>query len=797
MNRRLIVFSILLAALLPRAALAQDPREAGSYAEMRAYLGELYEQQKYAEGAALLERVLDRFPDQVLANTYNLAIMRALAGDPGGGVEALEEGLRRGVFYGIWDFDGEILAPLKTHARFADFWQRNLARLEAAQSQATMQMELVLPEGYDAAQAYPLFVALHGGGESLAAFKPNWESPRLRAEFITLYVQSSQVANMRGFHWQEEALTRRDLTAAYAQAVAQHRIDSDRVLVGGFSSGGYAALLASFHEILPVRGFVALCPPVPDSITDAEIGAAAARGLRGSLLTTELDQRLAAQRELADRWAALGLAGEFVVSPNTGHWYPDDFPAQLDLAIDRILTAAPPAAGQASAGTEMQTLRLGEQLIIVSDGGMGTQVAVNARNGIVVFDSGWCTRIAAALRRQIEAEFGRRDFAAVVLTNQRLDYVGGSKAYAGTEIIAHEQVRAVLARQQADLQPHLQPLIDMWRWKEGASRERLPSHAPGSQEARVEENWLHTCKQMADDLSEDYELLLPTRTFADRLSLDLGDMTLELVDFGVGARGETGIVARIPQLKLVLFGRLLFHEQHLLPYLNAGPWQDLRIPHTLRVLDELLADEANIETVIVTSGPWPLAEIKARRRYMGELWDAVGAAVKQGTSLAELQQALNLDGPFAYIKDWPVWQNQGAEWCTREHLENVARFWGQFQAYAARDVFQACRESGTEAALATYAKCASASGGEPIVDERSLDALVETLFGQGYLAAAQAVAGLNAERFPDSWRVHSRLGEGLLLRGDRAGALAAFRKALALDPENAALRRRLEQLETR
>lgn len=337
MNRRLIAFTILLAALSPRLAAAQDPREQGSYAEMRTYLGELYQQQKYAEGAALLERALDRYPDQVLANTYNLAILRGLAGDPGGGVEALEEGLRRGVFYGIWDFEDELLAPLKAHERFADFWQRNLARLEAAQDKATMQMELVLPEGYDAAQDYPLFVALHGGGEDLAAFKPNWQSPRLRAEFITLYVQSSQVANMRGFHWQDEALVRRDLEAAYARAIAQHRIDPERVLVGGFSSGGYASLLAAFHEILPVRGFVALCPAVPDSITDAQIAAAAERGLRGMLLSSEHDNRLAAQRALVARWDGVGLDGEIVVTPNTGHWYPDDFATQLDASIVRIL----------------------------------------------------------------------------------------------------------------------------------------------------------------------------------------------------------------------------------------------------------------------------------------------------------------------------------------------------------------------------------------------------------------------------------------------------------------------------
>lgn len=461
-----------------------------------------------------------------------------------------------------------------------------------------------------------------------------------------------------------------------------------------------------------------------------------------------------------------------------------------------LVVAAPNAVGQENTQPEIQTVRLGEKVIIVSDGGMGSQLAVDSRDGIVVFDTGWCSGIARALRRQIEKEFERSDIAAVVLTNQRLDFVGGSKVYEGAEIIAHERVRGVLARQKENLQPHLQPLIDMWRWKEDGSRQRLASHAAGSREARVEENWMNNCKRMADGLTSDYELVLPTRTFGDRLSIDLGDMTLELEHFGAGARGEAGMVARIPQLKLLLFGRLLFHEQHLLPYLNAMPWQDLDIPRTLRVLDRIIADEANIETVIVTSGPWSLQEIKARRRYMGDLWRAVEDAVASGTSLAQAQQELTLEGRFTYVRDWPVWQNQGAEWCTAEHTQNVARFWGQFQKHAAREVFRACQDSGVESALAKYAEFTGGQTGEWLVDDMSFDALVERLLDEGYVDAADAVATRNVLSFPNSWPVHRRLGERLLARGDNAGALAAFHRVLELDPENVNAKQRIEQLRT-
>ncbi len=465
------------------------------------------------------------------------------------------------------------------------------------------------------------------------------------------------------------------------------------------------------------------------------------------------------------------------------------------VLLAAAVAAAPVAARPEGPESQIRTRRLGEKVIIVTDGGMGSQLAVNSSAGIVVFDTGWGPRIAGELRRQIEREFGRGDFAAVVLTNQRLDFVGGTGVYEGVEIIAHDRARRVLARVKDDLQPHLQPLIDMWRWKEDVSRRRLPTHPAGSPEAAVEENWMNTCRRMADDLNSDYTLMLPTRTFDDRLSVDLGDMTLDLEYFGAGSRGEAGMVARIPQLKLVLFGRLLFHEQHMLPHLNAMPWQDLDIPRTLQVLDEIIADEATIETVIVTSGPWSLPEIKARRRYLGDLWREVESAVGKGMDLEQVQHELAVDGPFAYLKEWPVWKSQGAEWCTGEHVANVERFWGQFQRYAAREVFRACQDSGTEAAMAKYDEFTNQRSGAYAVDERSFDTLAERLFDEGFSDAAEAVTRRNAETFPDAWPVHRRLAELLRHRGDRAGALAAYRRVLELDPENAAAREKVQDLQ--
>jgi tetratricopeptide (TPR) repeat protein len=42
----------------------------------------------------------------------------------------------------------------------------------------------------------------------------------------------------------------------------------------------------------------------------------------------------------------------------------------------------------------------------------------------------------------------------------------------------------------------------------------------------------------------------------------------------------------------------------------------------------------------------------------------------------------------------------------------------------------------------------------------------------------------NTEKFPDSWNVWDSLGEGLAAKGDKAGAIESYSKALSMAPED-------------
>ncbi len=303
------------------------------YTAMRKRVGELFAKKKYASAAELLKVGLDKYPAHLLANVTNLAMMAMLQNKPEESLYWLEEGHRRELFFSRWAFLGDFWKSLLDNPRYKAFLDENGRRLDKAQEKAQMKLELVKPDGYDPRRKYPLFIALHGGGESISDFRPNWTSARLKKEFVVAYVQSSQVADMKGFHWQDDEITKKELTQAFQDIQSQVSVDPKRIYIGGFSSGGYGSMVALFSGIVPARGFVILCPELPADPAPEILLRLRKNKLSGTLLTTELDRRIERQKAFVKALNAGKVPVKLVVTPNIGHWYPENLSQLIDAAL--------------------------------------------------------------------------------------------------------------------------------------------------------------------------------------------------------------------------------------------------------------------------------------------------------------------------------------------------------------------------------------------------------------------------------------------------------------------------------
>lgn len=335
-----VIMTVVLSLTIRIYAQQQtaDKKQFSDYSEMRAYVGELYRQKNYKEAAEILTCALEQFPDHVHANSYNLALMLVHLKEFEKCVEVLNNALDQGVWFGKYDFLAEFWDPIKDLENYEEFSRRNEEQRKEAGASAKPELFVFTPANFTPDKKYPLFIALHGGGGNVEEFKNNWFSEKMKSEFISAYPQSSQLVTMNGYNWTEDIeLSKKEIHEAYLKVIKEYPVDIERVVIGGFSSGGVAALEVTLNNIFPVRGFVILCPAKPDDFSGEKVVAAKNRGVRGVLITTEMDNRLDAQKEMAEIMENNGFLHQFFITPNIGHWFPENMDKKIDDAIEFIL----------------------------------------------------------------------------------------------------------------------------------------------------------------------------------------------------------------------------------------------------------------------------------------------------------------------------------------------------------------------------------------------------------------------------------------------------------------------------
>ena len=326
-----ILIALILLALVANPICAADD----AYTNVRGEFIKLYKAGEYKDAAKILEKNFNRFPDHAAAMGWNLAITYMKLENFKKGLAAMNRVHKKGQWFNIWMLKNPALEPFRKLKGFSRLEARNEELRAQVQATAKPILKIIEPEGFDKEKKYPLFIALHGGGGNLEGFMPKWTSPLLKQSFIVAYPQSSQVVSMDGFSWEERDTTNREIAEAYKKVSTQYALTNE-VLIGGFSSGGMASLQLVMDNVIPVKGFVVLCLPVPESLTDEQIVAARHRGIRGTIITSELDRRIKDQRVMADRFKKAGLQYQFIVTPNIGHWFPEDMGAKIDDAIAHI-----------------------------------------------------------------------------------------------------------------------------------------------------------------------------------------------------------------------------------------------------------------------------------------------------------------------------------------------------------------------------------------------------------------------------------------------------------------------------
>jgi glyoxylase-like metal-dependent hydrolase (beta-lactamase superfamily II) len=432
---------------------------------------------------------------------------------------------------------------------------------------------------------------------------------------------------------------------------------------------------------------------------------------------------------------------------------------------------------QASAADEIpfRVTRLSDRVIVLKSGEFvpsGVNVtAIATKKGIVIIDTTIAPSIAREARKRIETEFGRSDFAYVINTHYHFDHTNGNQVFSDAVIIGHDKCPAAM-KQFAD---GLENFLAQRRTWLASREEALKAFDPDSNEAKIARETIAFEKLMLEDLSSGFVSTPPSVTFSDRKTMDLGDVTLELIYYGP-AHTEDNIFIYVPEEKLLVIGDE-FAQGGLAMTLPGTP---IDVPRWLETLDPFLNGEKQVEHVI--GGHWLITpdELRSRRDYIRELWNGVLEAKKEGLDIDPTIESLSLDKGFAAIRNSV---DVTSDRVRNEHNMNIRIFFQAIHESAAGKLEALIRDQDLEKALAEF-NTNTRSDKNYYFNEAEFNALGYHLLTAGNTKAAIAVFTINTELFPASWNVWDSLGEAYVNAADKENAVKNYQKSLDLNPQN-------------
>jgi glyoxylase-like metal-dependent hydrolase (beta-lactamase superfamily II) len=460
-----------------------------------------------------------------------------------------------------------------------------------------------------------------------------------------------------------------------------------------------------------------------------------------------------------------------------------------------VVPALPVSAAEEVAGLPLHVQRLDAQTVRVWVGDFVSTtnvVAFATAKGVVVVDTTGVPKVDRELRRVIARELGRSDFKVLVDTHEHGDHTGGNSVYADATIVAHERCAAGMRRDPAERERVL-----AWQAKHLADLEKAAAtHPAGSVEARKAAEELAWARLNDDVWKENTGPALPTKTFADRLTLDMGDATFELFFVG-GMHSASDVAVFVPERGILMTGdtmadRWLTDTPGCLASFAAREG----VPHDFPLLvangERLLARKEKIRTILPGhwNGELSFAGFEARLRYVEALWEGVGKLAKEGKPLEEALAAFPLEARFPDLAKSPGFN-------ARNHVSTVSEIWAQTTGLknGATELFSLIEAGAPDERVKAVVADRGSKTPKYYFLEREVNARGYFLLQQQKKAPeAVRMFRVNAELFPASWNVWDSLGEGLLAAGDVAGSKAAYEKSVQINPENRNGKEALEKL---
>jgi glyoxylase-like metal-dependent hydrolase (beta-lactamase superfamily II) len=468
----------------------------------------------------------------------------------------------------------------------------------------------------------------------------------------------------------------------------------------------------------------------------------------------------------------------------------------FSITLLLLILATLPCAAETVEGLNLHVKALAPGVVRIWAGDHISSTAVCAiatRKGIVVIDSTDIPRLDKTFRQVIARELGRSDFTTLINTHGHGDHTNGNGVYSDCQIIAHETVPAMMQENFSNMPQGL-------TWKEeNIQRQQaiIDSDKSSAEQKAAAGESIIISKLGIEFIKSNPKPTLPGKTFKDKLVLDFGDTTLELLQSG-GTHTRSDIFIFVPQKKILFTGDMMADKWLtdtpgcLATFaVRTGTAEDF--PILFKNWQSLIDRQAEITQYIPGhwNGELSFDGFQKRFEYAKTMVGSIKTLVHDKGDFNHFVGEHTLAGRFPQLVNSPGLTNQGHQ-MTINHL--YVLFSGRISL---GDAIQRLLQGDRFAAEFDRLKQdVLKSRDRYFFNEAEINNVAYFIMQQLKKPdEAMKLFELNVELFPDSWNTYDSLGEACHSKGDKQKALKLYRKSVELNPANENGKKIIGQLE--
>lgn len=314
-----------------------------SFTELTDKIQSHFAEGTFSEGLSLASEYVTVYPEEFALLNYWRMCLAARMNDFPTANKILETALASGSWYSeLLLRDSPSLVPLQGEDEF----ERLVGiSLQMRASDPATAVPMLVMRSKDACgpedEGCPAVIFLHANQDTAQKNVPHWQS-LADAGWLVALPQSSKAMWADAYVWMDHDTSADEIVGHFERLTGEYSLDTERVILAGFSMGAEVALAIALNGAIESKGFILLGPggPFMDDLAKwaPSIERAKDKNLRGVILMGLADETIPQDniRALVKTLNEAGVACELKTYPDLKHEYPPDFEVVLQDAIKFI-----------------------------------------------------------------------------------------------------------------------------------------------------------------------------------------------------------------------------------------------------------------------------------------------------------------------------------------------------------------------------------------------------------------------------------------------------------------------------